>query len=191
MTDGIAKVTGDAIVTADGVERQIDVLVVATGFHTTDLPIADHDRRPRRPHAWPRPGREPGMEAYKGTTVHGFPNLFFVVGPNTGLGHSSMVFMIESQVAYIRDAISTDARPTATPRSSRGSRPRQAWNATSSAGWSAPCGAPAAAPAGTSTSTAATSPCGRAPRSRSAAAGRFDAAAYDVTAAPRHEEVPA
>ena len=38
------------------------------------------------------------MAAYKGTTVADFPNLFFIVGPNTGLGHSSMVFMIESQV---------------------------------------------------------------------------------------------
>ena len=47
------------------------------------------------------------MAAYKGTTVHGFPNLFMIVGPNTGLGHSSMVFIIESQVAYIRDAVRT------------------------------------------------------------------------------------
>ena len=46
------------------------------------------------------------MQAYKGTAVNGFPNFFFVVGPNTGLGHSSMVFMIESHVAYIIDAIS-------------------------------------------------------------------------------------
>jgi cyclohexanone monooxygenase len=48
---------------------------------------------------------EHGMQAYKGSTVNGFPNLFFVVGPNTGLGHSSMVFMIESQVAYVVDAV--------------------------------------------------------------------------------------
>ena len=48
---------------------------------------------------------ERGMSAYKGATVPGFPNLFFVVGPNTGLGHSSMVFVIESQVAYLRAAV--------------------------------------------------------------------------------------
>ena len=47
------------------------------------------------------------MAAYKGTTVHGFPNLFMIVGPNTGLGHSSMIFIIESQVEYIRDAVRT------------------------------------------------------------------------------------
>jgi len=50
---------------------------------------------------------ETGAAAYKGTTVPEFPNLFFVVGPNTGLGHSSMVFVIESQVQYIRDALRT------------------------------------------------------------------------------------
>jgi cyclohexanone monooxygenase len=48
-----------------------------------------------------------GAEAYLGTTIAGFPNLFLLVGPNTGLGHSSMIFMIESQVAYVLDAIRT------------------------------------------------------------------------------------
>ena len=106
VTDPIAKVTGNAVVTADGVERPIDVLVVATGFHTTDLPIADRIRG-RAGASLADTWREGGMAAYKGTTVHGFPNLFMMVGPNTGLGHSSMVFIIESQVAYIRDAIRT------------------------------------------------------------------------------------
>ncbi|QYJ03984.1 NAD(P)/FAD-dependent oxidoreductase [Nocardioides panacisoli] len=104
VTDPISKVTPTGIVTADGTEREIDVLVVATGFHTTDMPIAEHITG--------RSGRtlaavwaEHGQSAYKGTTVSGFPNLFFIVGPNTGLGHSSMVFMIESQVTYIRKAL--------------------------------------------------------------------------------------
>jgi cation diffusion facilitator CzcD-associated flavoprotein CzcO len=106
VTDPIAKVTGDAVVTADGVEHPVDVLVVATGFYTTELPIAER--------IIGRTGRtladtwgEHGMAAYKGTTVPGFPNLFFLVGPNTGLGHSSMVFIIEAQVDYVRDAIKT------------------------------------------------------------------------------------
>jgi cation diffusion facilitator CzcD-associated flavoprotein CzcO len=106
VTDGIAKVTGDAIVTEDGAERPIDVLIVATGFYTTELPITEHiTGRSRQTLAeqW----RDTGMAAYKGTTVADFPNLFFIVGPNTGLGHSSMVFMIESQVTYIVDAIRT------------------------------------------------------------------------------------
>ena len=104
VTDPIAEVTPTGIRTADGTLREIDVLVVATGFYTTDMPIAQHVKgRDGRTlaDAW----RESGMTAYKGSTVHGFPNFFFIVGPNTGLGHSSMVFIIESQVAYILGAL--------------------------------------------------------------------------------------
>jgi cation diffusion facilitator CzcD-associated flavoprotein CzcO len=106
VTDAITKVTGNAVVTADGREREVDVIVVATGFHTTEQPIADHvvgEHGRTLSEVW----REHGMAAYKGTTIHGFPNLFQVVGPNTGLGHSSMVFVIESQIAYIIDALTT------------------------------------------------------------------------------------
>lgn len=106
VTDPIAKVTGDAVVTADGVERPVDVLVLATGFWTTELPVTEHVTGVAgRPLAdvW----RAEGMAAYKGTTVPGFPNLFMLVGPNTGQGHTSMVFIIESQVAYLRDAVRT------------------------------------------------------------------------------------
>jgi hypothetical protein len=54
-----------------------------------------------------------GIEAYLGTTVAGFPNLFFLVGPNTGLGHNSVVFMIESQVRYIMGCLRLVARSKA------------------------------------------------------------------------------
>ncbi len=106
VTDRISKITPGGVVTQDGTEREIDVLIVATGFHTTDLPIAEkiHGRHGESLAAH---FARHGMQAYKGATVHGFPNLFFIVGPNTGLGHSSMVFMIESQVAYAVDAIRT------------------------------------------------------------------------------------
>jgi len=104
VTDGIKELTPSGIVTKDGTEREVDAVIVATGFHTTDLPIAEQ--------IVGRGGvrlsdhfAEHGMQAYKGTTVNGFPNLFFVVGPNTGLGHSSMIFMIESQTAYVADAV--------------------------------------------------------------------------------------
>ncbi|MDT9593950.1 NAD(P)/FAD-dependent oxidoreductase [Nocardioides zeae] len=109
VTDRIERITPTGIVTADGTEREIDVLVVATGFHTTDQPIAHHvvGREGRSlADVW----REHGQQAYRGTTVAGFPNFFQVVGPNTGLGHSSMVFIIESQVAYLRDALRVMAR---------------------------------------------------------------------------------
>ncbi|MDT4868358.1 Baeyer-Villiger monooxygenase [compost metagenome] len=91
------------MVTADGVERPIDVLVVATGFYVTEPPIAQHvTGREGRTLADVWDGA--GMAAYKGTTIHGFPNLFQIVGPNTALGHSSMIFIIESQVRYVVEA---------------------------------------------------------------------------------------
>src|SRR4051794_11927571 len=106
ITAPISRVTGEGIVTGDGVEHRVDAIVVATGFWTTELPIAERivGRAGRSlAHEW----AESGMSAYKGTTVHGFPNLFVLVGPNTGQGHTSMVFIIESQVAYLRDAVRT------------------------------------------------------------------------------------
>jgi hypothetical protein len=82
------------------------VLVVATGFYTTDVPIAHHIIG-RQGRSLAEQWETTGMAAYKGTTVPHFPNLFFLTGPNTGLGHTSMVLMIESQVAYLRDALRT------------------------------------------------------------------------------------
>ncbi|MGA8256677.1 MAG: NAD(P)/FAD-dependent oxidoreductase [Nocardioides sp.] len=109
VTDGIASITPTGIVTADGTEREIDVLIVATGFHTTELPITEHITG-RSGATLAARWDDSGMSAYKGTAVPDFPNLFFLVGPNTGLGHSSMVFMIESQVTYIVDALNTMRR---------------------------------------------------------------------------------
>ena len=104
ITDGIERITPAGIVSRDGKEREIDVLIIATGFHVTDPPIAQH--------VTGREGRTladvwsaTGMRAYKGTTIHGFPNLFQIVGPNTALGHSSMIFIIESQVRYVVDTV--------------------------------------------------------------------------------------
>jgi cation diffusion facilitator CzcD-associated flavoprotein CzcO len=109
VTDPIARVTPTGIVTGTPgaeVEHPVDVIVVATGFWTTELPIAER--------VVGRAGRtlaaewaDTGMSAYKGTTVRGFPNLFLLTGPNTGQGHTSVVFVIESQVAYLRDALRT------------------------------------------------------------------------------------
>lgn len=126
VTDGIEKVTGSAIVTSDGVEREVDALVVATGFHTTDLPIAEHITG-RHGETLAEQWERAGMSAFKGATAPGFPNLFFIVGPNTGLGHSSMVFMIESQIAYLLDALRTmDERDIATVEPTAAAQER--WN---------------------------------------------------------------
>jgi cation diffusion facilitator CzcD-associated flavoprotein CzcO len=105
VTDGIAEVRPHSIVTADGTERPTDTIICGTGFHVTDFPAGRRIHGPggaTLSDVWQARG---SMEAYLGTTVAGFPNLFLLVGPNTGLGHTSMVFMIESQVAYVIDAL--------------------------------------------------------------------------------------
>jgi cation diffusion facilitator CzcD-associated flavoprotein CzcO len=102
-TAGIREVRPHSIVTAEGHEIPVDTIICATGFHVTDMPAAACVRgRDGRTLAdvWSR-----GPEAYLGTTVVGFPNLFLQIGPNTGLGHTSMIVMIESQLSYILDAV--------------------------------------------------------------------------------------
>ncbi|MDC0662807.1 flavin-containing monooxygenase [Marinobacter sp. SS21] len=103
LTDGIREVRGNVIVDRNGVEREVDCIIYGTGFKAQDpIPkgmIFGRDGQDLLA-AW-----QDGAEAYKGTAVAGFPNLFLLMGPNTGLGHSSMVFMIESQVQYVLDAV--------------------------------------------------------------------------------------
>ncbi|KWX02931.1 Cyclohexanone monooxygenase [Carbonactinospora thermoautotrophica] len=103
VTDGIAEIREHAVVTRDGVERPVDAIIYGTGFHVIDafdhLDIVGRDGLKLR-EAW-----SGGVEAYLGVTVAGFPNLFFLLGPNSGLGHSSMVFMIEAQVRYVLQAL--------------------------------------------------------------------------------------
>ncbi|OBK44700.1 flavin-containing monooxygenase [Mycobacterium kubicae] len=104
VTDGIAEIRADAIVTEDGTARPVDAIVIATGFHVTDSPmfqrICGVDGR-----SLSDTFAEQGMRAYKGATMTNFPNMFVLVGPNTGLGHTSMVYMIESQLNYLIDAL--------------------------------------------------------------------------------------
>jgi cation diffusion facilitator CzcD-associated flavoprotein CzcO len=103
VTDAIARITPRGIVTADGLERELDTIILGTGFHVTDMPVAqwiyDGDGRSLAD-AW-----SGGAQAYLGSTVAGFPNLFLLVGPNTGLGHNSIVFMIESQLHYMMECL--------------------------------------------------------------------------------------
>ena len=103
VTDGIAEVRARSIVSKDGTERPVDAIVLATGFEAAEQ-VAPFEVRGRDGRELDEVWRD-GAEAYLGSTVSGFPNLFLLVGPNTGLGHSSMVFMIESQVAYVLDAV--------------------------------------------------------------------------------------
>ena len=102
-TEGIQEIRASSIVTRDGRERPVDAIVLATGFQAAEA-LAPFPVRGRGGRDLDDAWRD-GAEAYLGTTVSGFPNLFLIVGPNTGLGHSSMIFMIESQIAYVASAL--------------------------------------------------------------------------------------
>jgi cation diffusion facilitator CzcD-associated flavoprotein CzcO len=99
----IREVRPHSIVTADGVEHAVDTIVFGTGFHVTDQPLIDRLRG--------RDGRllaehwHGTMAAFNGTTITGFPNLFVLLGPYTGLGHTSIVIMIEAQIEYVMKAL--------------------------------------------------------------------------------------
>ena len=100
VTEKIIEFRPDAVVTADGAAHKMDTVILATGFRVADYPMFT---------------RIVGVGGttlaaalggtYLGTVVPGFPNYFQLTGANTGLGHSSMLFMIESQLSYIIDGI--------------------------------------------------------------------------------------
>jgi len=103
VTEAIAAIRGNTIHLADGTQREVDTIIFGTGFHVTDPPSAQIVRG--------RDGRtlaecmQSGIQAYLGATVEGLPNYFKLIGPNTGLGHNSMVYMIESHLNYVMDAL--------------------------------------------------------------------------------------
>ncbi len=103
VTDRIREVRGQSVVTEDGTEYEVDTLICATGFHVTDTEFA-HRVHGRDGQSLADVWRD-GPHAYYGTTVAGFPNMFLLIGPNTGLGHNSMIFMIEAQTHYILDCL--------------------------------------------------------------------------------------
>lgn len=104
VTDGIDHITKDGVVTKDGKKHELDVLILATGFVVAEtvapFPLAGLGGVDLN-ESW----AAEGPQAYRGTTVAGYPNMFIIIGPNTGLGHTSMVLMIEAQVGYAVDAI--------------------------------------------------------------------------------------
>jgi cation diffusion facilitator CzcD-associated flavoprotein CzcO len=104
ITDRIARITRNGIVTADGTERDVDVIIFATGFHVTDSYTYVDIKGPGGEGLVDRWDRE-GVQAHRGIMVADMPNLFLLLGPNTALGHSSVVFMAESQMRYVADAI--------------------------------------------------------------------------------------
>jgi cation diffusion facilitator CzcD-associated flavoprotein CzcO len=106
VTDGITEIRENGIVTADGTVHEVDAIVFATGFHVTDSPMfwrmTGSDGR-----SLGQKWADEGQQAYKGAAVAGYPNMLLIVGPNCGLGHSSMIFMIESHINYLLSALRT------------------------------------------------------------------------------------
>jgi cation diffusion facilitator CzcD-associated flavoprotein CzcO len=99
----IGEVRERSIVCADGGEREVDTIIFGTGFHVTDMPIGHWVRGrggKKLIEAW-----DGSPRAHLGSTIACFPNLFVLLGPNTGLGHSSMVYMLESQINHVLDAL--------------------------------------------------------------------------------------
>jgi cation diffusion facilitator CzcD-associated flavoprotein CzcO len=100
VTEKIIEFRPGSVVTADGAEHEVDTVILATGFHVTDNPMFGK--------VTGRDGRTLAAafgETYLGTVLPGFPNYFQLTGANTGLGHSSMLLMIESQLRYIVAAV--------------------------------------------------------------------------------------
>ncbi len=105
VTEGITAVEPAGVRSGDGRLHALDTLILATGFEAAEA-VAPFPVRGRGGRDLTETWRA-GAEAYLGTAISGFPNLFLIVGPNTGLGHSSMIFMIEAQVHYIVEALRT------------------------------------------------------------------------------------
>ena len=103
VTAPITEARPQSIVSADGEERPCDVIVFATGFHTFNA-TAGMVIKGRGQRSLAADWTE-GQEAYRGVAVTGYPNLFLLVGPNSGLGHNSIVFMIEAQVRYVMQCL--------------------------------------------------------------------------------------
>ncbi|MFC9155759.1 flavin-containing monooxygenase [Streptomyces bauhiniae] len=146
VASGVTEVRGSTVVAADGTETEVDAIIFGTGFHVTDMPIAERVvgvGGVTLAEAW-----KGGMEALRGGSAAGFPNWLSVIGPNTGLGNSSMILMIESQLNYLADYLrqldtlggrtALDARPAAVDRWNRQVQERMkrtVWNTGGCTSW--------------------------------------------------------
>lgn len=146
VAGGVTEIRGSTVVAADGTETEVDAIVFGTGFHVTDMPIAERVvgvGGVTLAEAW-----KGGMEALRGGSAAGFPNWLSVIGPNTGLGNSSMILMIESQLNYLADYLrqlgtlggrtALDARPAAVDRWNRRVQERMkrtVWNTGGCTSW--------------------------------------------------------
>ncbi|MDO0924259.1 NAD(P)/FAD-dependent oxidoreductase [Streptomyces sp. TG1A-8] len=111
VTEPITRIEPEGIRTADGRLHDVDVIVHATGFEPLDrtggVDVVGRDLRSLR-EVW-----KEGPQAYLGMAVNGFPNMFMLYGPNTNVGHHSILFMVECQIAYVLQALEAlDAVPS-------------------------------------------------------------------------------
>jgi cation diffusion facilitator CzcD-associated flavoprotein CzcO len=106
ITEPIVEIRAHSIATHDGSDRAVDAIVYATGFQVGDLAAPPFEIRGAEGVVLSQRWRS-GPEAYLGTAVAGFPNLFFIIGPNSLLGHNSMVHMIEGHIQYIASCLET------------------------------------------------------------------------------------
>jgi cation diffusion facilitator CzcD-associated flavoprotein CzcO len=107
---GLGEVKPHRVVGVDGSERHVDAIIFGTGFSTTEFlaPMSIIGRHGRELHdVWRERG---GAEAFKGVAMPGFPNMFLLYGPNTNLGHNSIVYMLESQIGHVLRAVRWLAR---------------------------------------------------------------------------------
>ena len=102
-TGGVQEITATGVISGDGIKSEIDVLVFSTGFKTNPflmgLDISGKNGQTIQ-EAW-----KDSPENYLGMSVHGFPNLFMLYGPNTNLGHNSIILMSEAQANYITQCL--------------------------------------------------------------------------------------
>jgi cation diffusion facilitator CzcD-associated flavoprotein CzcO len=103
VTDAITRVTPTGIVTADGSEHEVDCIIYATGFRTTDF-MFPMEISGTRGHTL-REAWAGGPHAHLGITVPGFPSLFLMYGPNTNTSGGSIILYHEAQAAYLRQAL--------------------------------------------------------------------------------------
>ncbi|MFN3712245.1 MAG: flavin-containing monooxygenase [Alcanivoracaceae bacterium] len=103
LATGVKEVRGNVVIGQDGSEREVDTIILGTGFHVSDPPIAEQVRGTdgrTLAELW-----NGSPEAYRGTTIAGFPNLFLVLGPNLAIGNNSAFIVIESQLSYAMGAL--------------------------------------------------------------------------------------
>ena len=105
LASGVKEVRGKVLIGEDGSEREVDTIILGTGFHVSDPPIAERVRGTdgrTLAETW-----NGSPQAYRGTTIAGFPNLFLILGPNLAIGNNSAFIVIESQLNYTMGALKT------------------------------------------------------------------------------------